>query len=46
MNLRTFIALCQRMKSLGWQLVDYQPYQKYAVYQKDGQTREIGRRPV
>jgi hypothetical protein len=38
---KTFRDKCEELERNGWQLVDYQPCAKKAVYTKGGQTKKV-----
>jgi len=38
---KTFTSKCLDLESKGWQLIDYQPAAKKAVYSKNGMTKKV-----
>lgn len=44
MTKREFKSECQRLESLGWCLVDYEPEAKFAKYTLNGSVKIIGAR--
>ena len=42
MTKKEFKAECESLEKAGWTLLDYEPERKYAKYQRNLSTREIG----
>lgn len=44
MTQERFDVACAKLEADGYTIVEYQKYNHYAVYQKNGETKTIGRR--
>jgi len=45
MTNKQFESKLKSLESSGWQFIEIYPTAKYAIYQKNGETIEIGKKP-